>query len=118
MKLSPIAKSRDQRDALLAGADILRKEQDDRRQRGEAPIERAQVFQRLVGFAQLQPKRPARAKSRPTFHAPSGAPIGEILSDSKSKGLTITINSKLPMDVDEILASVRTLLESAKFSRR
>jgi len=118
MKLSPIAKSADQRDALLAGAEILRKEQSDRRQRGEAPIDGAQVFQRLVGFAQLQPKRPAGAKSRPTFHAPSGVPIGEILSDSKSKGLTITINPKSPVDVNEILASMRTLLESARFSRR
>lgn len=118
MKLSPLAKSPDQREALLAGADMLRKEQDDRREAGEAPIEGAQVFQRLVGLAQRQPERPAAAKSRPTFHTPSGAPIGEILSDSKAKGLTITINPKSPMGVDEILSSVRTLLESAKFSRR
>lgn len=118
MKLSPLAKSPEQRDALLAAADAIRKEQDDRQRQGASPIEGAQVFHRLFGLAQRPHQRGAVAKSRPTFYADSGTAIGEILSDSKAKGLTITINPQSAVDVEEILSSLRTLLESAKFARR
>lgn len=118
MKLSPLAKSPDQREGLLAAAVAIGQEQEERRARGGTPIEGAQVFHQLVAQARPRPERAATARSRPTFHAPCGAAIGQVLSDSKTKGLTITINPKSAVDVEEILSSLRTLLEGAKFSRR
>lgn len=118
MKLSPLAKSAEQRDALLVAAQSIRKEQDERETQGLAPIEGAQVFQRLIGLTQRAPAPAASRKSRSTFHAASGAAIGEILSDSKAKGLTITINPGAAVDLEEILSSLRPLIEGAKFSRR
>ena len=76
------------------------------------------MFHQLVAQARPRPERAATARSRPTFHAPCGAAIGQVLSDSKTKGLTLTINPKSAVDVEEILSSLRTLLEGAKFSRR
>lgn len=118
MKLSPLAKSPDQREALLAAAHTIRQEQEERRANGGVPIEGAQVFQRLVAQSRPQPQRAVVGRSRPTFHSPSGTAVGEILSDSKAKGLTITINPKSAIDVEEILSSLRIVLEGAKFSRR
>lgn len=118
MKLSPLAKSTDQREGLLAAAGRIRHEQEERRTHGEAPIDGTQVFQRLVAEAQQPPERRSARKNRPTFHGASGDVIGEIVSNTRAKGLTITINPKSAVDVEEILSSLRTLLENAKFARR
>src|SRR5690606_32040144 len=84
MKLSPLAKSPDQRDALFAAALKIRNEQENRQSLSENPIEGAQVFQRLLQASQkpIVSKVPNRARS--TFECASGERIGEILSDTRS----------------------------------
>jgi len=46
-----------------------------------------------------------------------GAQLGEILADTRSKGLTVNIKPKGPATVEEIMDALRPILEAAKFAR-
>ena len=43
--------------------------------------------------------------------------IGQVLADTRAKGITININPKGAASVDEILEALRPVIEHAKFIR-
>ncbi|ANI80082.1 ParB/RepB/Spo0J family partition protein [Sphingobium sp. EP60837] len=117
MKLSPLLKQPDLQEAILIAARELAQEQASRRASGQEPIEGPQVYQRLVTASPKRTERPSsRAKAR--VNSPDGEEIGLIVSDTKAKGMTININPKRSMNVEEILAALRPVIEAAKFAKR
>lgn len=117
MKLSPLLKQPDLRDAIIAEALAIGEEQGRRALAGEPAIDGPQIVQRLSS-ANSRPVKKAAPKSRPSLATASGYEIGQIVTDSKSKGITLTINPKKPVDIEEILAALRPVIEAAKFSSR
>lgn len=117
MKLSPLLKKPDLRDAIIAEALAISEEQAARAAAGEPAIDGPQIVQRL-SVANNKPVRKASLKSRPSLATASGDEIGQIVTDSKSKGITLTINPKKPVEIDEIMAALRPVIEAAKFSSR
>ena len=118
MKLSPLVKSEDHRESLLQEAAQIRREQDVRLSSDADPIDGGQVFQRLAAVVQKPRSSREATRSRPTLQASSGERIGEIVSDTRAKGLTININPKPGVDIEEIIASLRNALSNAKFVKR
>ncbi|SEK01961.1 chromosome partitioning protein, ParB family [Sphingobium sp. AP50] len=117
MKLSPLLKQPELRDAIIAEALAVAEEQNRRSEAGEPVIDGPQIVQRL-STANARPARKAIPKSRPSLATASGDEIGQIVADSKSKGITLTINPHKPIDIDEILAALRPVIEAAKFLSR
>lgn len=117
MKLSPLLKQPELRDAIIAEAIAVAKEQSRRADAGEPAIEGPQIVLRLSS-ANAVPAKKAAPKSRPSLATASGDEIGQIVTDSKSKGITLTINPRKPVDIEEILAALRPVIEAAKFSSR
>lgn len=116
MRLSPLLKS-DNRDVIISEAMTVSAEQEALKVAGGEKIEGAKVLERLTAAVTLNavPKQPV-AKAKPTLMAASGKEIGQILSDSKSKGMTINIKPKSAASVDEILEALRPTIERAKFN--
>nr|WP_087573449.1 MULTISPECIES: ParB/RepB/Spo0J family partition protein [unclassified Sphingomonas]AJW29652.1 Chromosome (plasmid) partitioning protein ParB [Sphingomonas sp. JE1] len=117
MKLSPLLKQADFREAILDIARELAKEQAERRASGQEPIDGPEVYQRLAAASSKKEEKPAR-RPKAAMNSAGGDEIGLIVSDTKAKGITININPKRPIDVEEILAALRPVIESAKFSKR
>lgn len=117
MKLSPLLKQSDRRDAMINEALIIIDEQRRRVAAGQLPMDGPQIVQRL-SVANGEPARRAIPKNRTRLATADGQEIGQIMSDSKAKGMTLTINPKKPIDVEEILAALRPVIEAAKFSSR
>ena len=117
MKLSPLLKQPDLRDAIIAEALAIIDEQARRAAAGQSPIEGPQIVQRLSS-AHGRPARKATPRHRPSLATASGDEIGQIVTDSRAKGITLTINPKKSVDVEEILAALRPVIEAAKFASR
>ncbi|GLV27428.1 ParB/RepB/Spo0J family partition protein [Sphingobium sp. TomTYG45] len=117
MKLSPLLKQPDLRDAIIEEALAIGKEQRRRAAAGEPAIDGPQIVQRLSSASAKLVKK-AAPKSRPRLATADGEEIGQIITDSKSKGITLTINPKRAVDIDDILRALRPVIEAAKFSSR
>lgn len=117
MKLSPLLKQSGLRDAIIDAAGLIAREQTERRAAGMDPIEGPQVFHRLAN-ANVQAPRKPQPRTRPALFGGDGEAFGEIVADTKAKGITITINPRKPLDVEEILAALRPVIETAKFTTR
>ena len=116
MRLSPLLKDERYRDNIIAVALALCEEQRALKAAGQSRIEGSKVCERLAAAAQVPKTKPA-ARPRPTLMAPTGQELGQVLADTKAKGITININPKGATSVDEILDALRPVIESAKFSR-
>lgn len=118
MRLSPLLKNEQYRDAIISAAVALRAEQQALKDAGSDKIEGIKVCERLAAAAAtpaVSKKSPPRAK--PALTAASGKEIGQIVADTRAKGITININPKGAASVEEILEALRPAIESAKFSR-
>jgi ParB family chromosome partitioning protein len=117
MRLSPLLKDDRYRDAILAEAGLIIAEQEKLRATGADKIEGSKVCERLA--AAVTPARQAPSpKAKPSLTAASGKEIGQVLADTKAKGITININPKGGgASVDEILDALRPVIESARFAR-
>jgi ParB family transcriptional regulator, chromosome partitioning protein len=116
MRLAPLIKDPRYHDAVLAAADIIAGEQQSLRETGADKIEGSKVCERLAA-ATTPAKAPPRAKSKLAVTTASGKEVGQILADTKAKGITININPKGSASIDEILDALRSTLEHAKFTR-
>lgn len=117
MRLSPLLKNEQHRAAIVSAALALRTEQQKLREAGSDRVEGIKVCERLVAAAAKPiPARPA-PRTKPALTAASGNEVGQILADSRAKGITININPKGAASVDEILEALRPAIEGAKFSR-
>ena len=116
MRLSPLIKDERYRDAILGEAAIIAAEQKELLAAGAEKIEGSKVCERLA--AAVTPSKPAPSpKAKPALTAASGKEIGQVLADTKAKGITININPKGRASVDEILDALRPVIESARFAR-
>lgn len=118
MRLSPLLKNELHRDAIIATAMALHAEQQALKDAGSDKIEGIKVCERLAAATAspaVSKKSPPRAK--PALTAASGKEIGQVLADTRAKGITININPKGAASVEEILEALRPAIESAKFSR-
>jgi ParB family chromosome partitioning protein len=116
MRLAPLIKDERYRGAVLAAAEVLAAEQQALRNSGTGRIEGSKVFERLVA-ASLIARPKSAAKALASISSASGREIGQILSDTKAKGITINVNPKGQASIDEILDALRMTLERAKFAR-
>lgn len=116
MRLSPLLKDGRHRDHIIAEALALNHEQRTLKEGGGDKIEGSKVCERLAAAA-LRTKSKPVAKTKPTLTGTSGREIGQVLANTKAKGITININPKGMASVDEILEALRPIIESAKFSR-
>jgi ParB family chromosome partitioning protein len=117
MKLSPLLKQPALRDAIMAEAKIISAEQSRRRGAGEPVIEGPQVLQRLA-TANARPAAKAVPRPRSSLSTSNGEEFGQVVTDSRTKGMTLTINPRGKLDVEEILAALRPVIEGAKFASR
>lgn len=117
MRLSPLLKDERYRDAILAEAALLTEEQAKLRAAGADKIEGSRVCERLATAVTSARSAPA-PKAKPALRASSGKEIGQILADTKAKGITININPKCGETVDEILDALRPAIEGARFAQK
>lgn len=117
MKLSPLLKQPTLRDAIMAEAKIISAEQNRRRRAGEPMIDGPQVLQRLAA-ANARPATKAAPRHRSSLSTSKGEEFGQIVADSRIKGMTLTINPRGKLDIDEILEALRPVIEGAKFTSR
>lgn len=116
MRLSPLLKNDQLRDSILEEARSIELEQRARKEGGEERIEGSKVCERLASAAMAPRPRPA-AKSNASLRSSRGNDVGTIISDTRTKGLTININPAGSMPIDEIMDAVKDAIARAKFSR-
>lgn len=116
MRLSPLLKDDTRREIILGEARAISEEQRALREAGADKIEGSKVCERLSN-ATSAPRVKASSKSKPALKSSSGHEVGIILADTRTKGITININPKGRVSVEEILDSLRTAIENAKFAR-
>jgi ParB family chromosome partitioning protein len=116
MRLSPLLKDDTRRGIILEEARAISEEQRALREAGADKIEGSKVCERLSN-ATSAPRVKASPKSKPALKSSSGHEVGIILADTRTKGITININPKGRVSVEEILDSLRTAIENAKFAR-
>jgi ParB family chromosome partitioning protein len=119
MRLAPLLKNEEHRDAIIYAALEIRAEQQALKEADSDKIEGIKVCERLAAAAtaaRAASRKPV-ARAKPTLTATSGKEIGQVLADTRAKGITININPKGAASVDEILEALRPVIESAKFSR-
>lgn len=116
MRLSPLLKDPRHRDSIVAAALALAKEQRALKDAGEDKVEGSKVCERLAA-ASLPAKAKPVAKAKLMLASSSGKEIGQVLADTRAKGITININPKDTASVDEILEALRPIIERAKFTR-
>ncbi len=117
MRLSPLLKDPARRDGIIEVALAVAEEQRQLRASGNDRIEGSRVCDRLAAGAPAAPKQNAVTKSKTSLTAASGTEVGQILTDTRTKGLTISIRPKETATIDEILDALRPVLENAKFNR-
>src|SRR3546814_1402027 len=111
MRLSPLLKDDRYRDAILAEAALIIAEQEKLQATGADKIEGSKVCERLAA-AVTPAKQAPSPKAKPSLTAASGKEIGQVLADTKAKGITININPKGGgASVDEILDALRPVIE-------
>jgi ParB family chromosome partitioning protein len=113
MRLSPLVKDDRHRDAIIARALEIAAEQATLKDAGREKIDGSRVCEQLAGAALPTKARP-NAKSVPSVTTSSGREIGQVLSDTRAKGITININPRGEASVDEILEALRPVIEKAK----
>jgi ParB family chromosome partitioning protein len=113
-KLAPLLRAHTTKELVLAAAIELKDEQKRRMDAGEGPLEPAQVLNRLLSSVSI-PKVP---KQRPTVTHQNGVQVATIIKDQARDGITLTIKPSKKLSVDEILAALRPVLESAKFQKK
>ena len=116
MRLSPLLKDARHREGIIEEAHAIAGEQSALKAIGADKIEGSKVCERLAAAA-LAPSDKPPAKSKAALTSRSGNEVGLILADTRTKGITININPKGNVPVDEILDTLRTASEQAKFSR-
>ncbi|MCX7283853.1 MAG: ParB/RepB/Spo0J family partition protein [Novosphingobium sp.] len=116
MRLSPLLKDERYRGNILTAALEIAEEQESLKASGGPRIEGSRVCERLATAAQRQTSA-GKPKSKPVVTTASGNVLGEVLSNTKAKGITIQINPKESASVDEILEALRPIFEGARFSR-
>lgn len=116
MRLSPLVKDDDYRDSIVAEAIAIASEQASRKDAGQERIDGSKVVERLVA-ASSNPKATPAPRQKATFLHPDGKQLGQVIADTRAKGITININPKTPASVDEILEALRPVIERAKFTR-
>ncbi|MDE8654704.1 ParB/RepB/Spo0J family partition protein [Novosphingobium album (ex Liu et al. 2023)] len=118
MRLSPLLKNEQHRDAIVSAALALHAEQQALKDAGSDKIEGIKVCERLAAAATSPAtSRKPLARAKPALTAASGKEIGQVIADTRAKGITININPKGAASVDEILEALRPAIEGAKFSR-
>lgn len=117
MRLSPLLKDERYREAIMSEARAIAEEQKVLHEAG-SKIEGIKVCERLVAVTTLPSKAKRAVPTKPALTAASGGEIGQILADTKARGITININPKAATSVDDILEALRPVIESAKFVRR
>lgn len=116
MRLAPLVKDRAHRDAIIAAAIELTDEQRGLKNAGGPAIAGNIVCERLAASTHAaKPKTSVRI--RPALTLASGRTVGEIVSDTKAKGITININPRGAATVEEILEALRPAIEAARFAR-
>lgn len=117
MRLSPLLKNEQHRAAIVSAAMALREEQQKLKEAGSDKVEGIKVCERLVAaVTKPAPTKPA-PRTRPTLTTASGKEVGQVLADTRAKGITININPMGSASIDEILEALRPAIEAAKFSR-
>lgn len=116
MRLAPLLKDERHRDGIVAAAIEIAAEQAALRNAGADRIEGSKVCERLAGAAQPTKAQPAR-RAKAALTMAGGAQIGQILVDTRAKGITVNINPRGAASIDEILETLRPVLEAAKFTR-
>ncbi|HEX7855216.1 MAG TPA: ParB/RepB/Spo0J family partition protein [Sphingobium sp.] len=117
MRLSPLLKDAERRDPILAAANDIATEQSNLRDAGSPKIEGSRVCERLVAAATAPRTMVSPTRTKAVVMAASGREVGQILSDTKTKGMTLSINPKGGSSVDEILEALRPIIENARFNR-
>jgi ParB family chromosome partitioning protein len=116
MRLSPLLKNEVHRAAIIAAAVSLRSAQLALKDAGADKIEGVKVCEHLAAASATKSK--PIAKSKVALSMASGKQVGQILADTRAKGLTININPKDVVSVDDILAALRPAIKEAKFVKR
>lgn len=117
MRLSPLLKNEQHRTAIVSAAIALREEQQELKDAGSDKIEGIKVCERLVSAVAKPAATKPTPRTRLALTAASGAEVGQVLADSRAKGITININPKGSASVDEILEALRPAIKAAKFGR-
>jgi ParB family chromosome partitioning protein len=118
MRLSPLLKQEAHRSAIIAEAISLRAAQQALKDAGADKIEGVKVCELLEAASTSGAKSKPVVRVRPALTIASGKEVGQILADTQAKGLTININPKAAVSVNDILEALRPVLEQAKFSRK
>jgi ParB family chromosome partitioning protein len=116
MRLSPLIKDDGHRASIVAEALAIAADQADRKAGGLDKIDGSKVFERLV-TASSKPKVPVVARRKAVIAGAEGKEIGQVIADTRAKGITVNIHPKASASVDEILEALRPVLEGAKFAR-
>jgi ParB family chromosome partitioning protein len=117
MRLSPLLKDQRHRDSMITEAHAIAIEQRGLREAGTDKIEGSRVCERLAAAALPSHARPA-APAKATLISSAGQEVGFVLVDTRAKGITININPKGNVPLDEILEALRKAIENARFARR
>lgn len=117
MRLSPLLKHEQHRAAIIAVALALGAEQQRLKAAGDDRIEGIKVCERLAAAAVAPAALNPAARSKQTLTALSGKTIGQVLADTRTKGITININPREVASIEEILEAIRPAIEAAKFGR-
>src|SRR3546814_6494106 len=106
MRLSPLLKDDRYRDAILAEAALIIAEQEKLQATGADKIEGSKVCERLAA-AVTPAKQAPSPKAKPSLTAASGKEIGQVLADTKAKGITININPRSEEQTSELQSLMR-----------
>lgn len=116
MRLSPLLKDPRHREAIVAEAHRIAAEQQALAAAGADKIDGSKVCERLAAAMAPRPKPTAKRQAALTTSA--GQEVGVVLADTRARGITININPRGNVPIDEILAALRMALENAKFAHR
>lgn len=116
MRLSPLLKDDRYREQIIVAARQIGDEQLALKVAGADKIEGSKVCERLAAAAQARKPLPS-PRTKASVVSATGTEIGQVLSDTKAKGLTVNILPRGTASVDEVLEALRPLIEGAKFKR-
>lgn len=117
MRLSPLLKDSSLREGIIAEARVIAEEQVALSSAGAEKIEGSKVCERLAAAALASRAKPV-AKSKVSLTSRSGREVGTIIADTRAKGITININPKGQVSVDEVIDALRTAIENARYAKK